>query len=425
MKILWLSHVVPYPPKAGVLLRAYYLLRAVAQRHELDLVAFIQEPLLRTFYGTLPAALEDCRRELEKMCRSVTFLPIEKLHRPLGKVATALESLLLGRGYTVRWLDGHHARRTLTDIAKSKSFDIVHFDSESLACFRPIFDRIPATLGHHNAEADMMRRRAQNESSLARKIYFSREARALRKYERAIARDYIAHITCSDLDSERLRLNMPGARFVTIPNGVDIEYFKPSGRAQEPHSLIFVSSMNWYPNVDAVLFLLRDIWPRIRSRCPEARLDIVGASAPPSVIALARSLPSVKLHGFVPDIRPLMEGATLYICPVRDGGGTKLKVLDALAMQKCVIAHPIACEGISVTPEVDIVVASRPEEFAQQVEALLGDAARRTAIESAARKLAVTHYSFEAIGSRLATLFEELGNEPGRSLKAPDSSPAP
>ena len=109
--------------------------------------------------------------------------------------------------------------------------------------------------------------------------------------------------------------------------------------------------MNWYPNVDAVMFLLQQVWRRLKSLRPELTLDIAGSNPPRVVVEAARSLADVRVHGFVPDIRSMVEAAALFVCPIRDGGGTKLKILDAFAMQKCVVAHPIACEGIDVTAD--------------------------------------------------------------------------
>ena len=408
MRVLWLSHVVPFPPKAGVLLRAYHLLGGVAERHDVDLVAFVQRPMLATFYQNLDAGLEECRVELASFCRSVTFLPIEKAVRPYGRARTALESLFSGRGYMASWLDGPNARRDISRIRESGRYDVAHFDSLSLACFRPLLPDPPATLGHHNAESHMMVRRSERERSWVKRMYFRLEGARLRRYERTIAPDFDIHITCSELDSERLRETMPTSRFVAIPNGVDTTFFALEGHAETPNSLIFVGTMNWYPNVDAVMFLLRDVWPMLRAHVPGVTFDIVGAGAPRRLTDLAARSPGVTLHGFVPEIRPLIERAALYVCPIRDGGGTKLKILDALAMQKCIVAHPVACEGIAVTPGTDIVFATGAADFAKTVEQLLADPVKRASIGRAARILAHTRYSFPSIAASFCAALESV-----------------
>ena len=408
MQILWVSQVIPYPPKAGVLIRCYYLLRALARAHEVDLVAFIQEPFLKTFYPDVETGLAECRKALEPFCRSVTFLPIEPLKRPKGQLRTALESLFLGDGYITRWLQGPKARAAISGLARENRYDLAHFDTIALAPYRELLGDVPSTLGHHNVESHMLLRRAEVEKDWLKKAFFSQEGRRLRRYEARVARKFAAHITCSELDNERLREFVPGLNTVCIPNGVDVEFLAPIHGPTRQDSLIFVGTMNWYPNVDAVLFLLREIWPLVIAKRPNATLDIVGAGAPATVTDLAATLPGVTVHGYVPDFRPMIDSAAIYICPVRDGGGTKLKILDALSMAKCIVAHPIACEGIVVTPDKDCIFADAANDFAEKVDLLLRDDVRRATLGSAARGLAVQRYAFDLIGQQLVRVFEGI-----------------
>jgi glycosyltransferase involved in cell wall biosynthesis len=408
MQILWLSHVVPYPPKAGVLLRTYYLLKSVADVHSVDLVAFVQRPLLETYYPTLEEALSDSRRTLEQFCRSVTFLPIESIERPFGKVRTALEGLLFKDCYMARWLKSDAATKVLSLMAQEHSYDLVHFDVISLAPYRRLFPDVPATLGYHNIESHMLLRRAKTDRQWLRKLYFRQEGGRLARYERQAAREFVGHITCSELDSARLRELSPDIEPVCIPNGVDIDYFAPLQVPTKRHSLIFVSTLTWYPNIDAAIFLLRDIWPRLKDLVPDVTLDIVGAGPPTTVVDLARQSDGVTVHGYVTDIRPLVRAAAIFVCPIRDGGGTKLKILDAFAMAKCVVAHPIACEGIDVADGQNVVLAESGAEFAQRLASLLEDDELRARIGSAARELAVSRYAFDAIGAQLERYFSSL-----------------
>jgi polysaccharide biosynthesis protein PslH len=415
MRILWLSHLIPYPPKAGVLLRAYYLLKAVAEQHEVDLFAFIQEPWLTTLFDSREQGLTESRRALEAICRRVEFAPIELLQRPLGKSRTALEALVSGDAYMLRWLQSKAAHSGIAQMAVAGGYDLVHLD---IVCLAPFCTSLPSNmtiaLNHHNIESHMLLRRADNESSRVKSWYFRTEGRRLERYEQRLAGEVALNVTCSDLDTERLRAIAPRAKCLTIPNGVDVEFFRPAGTATRPDSMIFVGTMNWYPNVSAVLFLLREIMPRIRAKRPNATLDIVGANAPPEVRQLAAETPGATLHGFVPEVRPLIDSAALYVCPIRDGGGTKLKVLDAFAMEKCLVADPIACEGIAVENEKDVVFASSPEEYEARVLELFDDEVRRRAIGKRARELVASNYSFESIGRRLADAYSALTHEAAR-----------
>jgi polysaccharide biosynthesis protein PslH len=408
MQILWASHLIPYPPKSGVHLRSYHLLKAVAARHEVDLIAFVQEAWLRVFYRSREEGLTECARELGRFCHSVRFLEIESAARPGGKWRSAAAGLVLPASYTARWLDGAAGRRAFADAARAERYALAHFDTIGLAPYRPLLAGVPATLGHHNIESQMLLRRAENERSPLRRLYYLQEGRRVRSFERRTAPQFAAHITCSDLDSERLRAIAPQARVETIPNGVDTDYFRPSGRVAPRRSIVFVGSLNWYPNVSAVEFLLREIWPALKRAAPELALDLVGSAPPASIQGLAAALPDVTVHGFVDDVRPFMEEALLYVCPIRDGGGTKLKLLDAFAMQKCVVAHPIACEGIAALPGKEIELAESAAAFVAVIQELLAEPERRASIGRAARELVVSRYAFPAIGRRLCELFESL-----------------
>jgi glycosyltransferase involved in cell wall biosynthesis len=420
VEILWASHIIPYPPKSGVHLRSYHLLRGLAASHDVDLLAFIQEPWLDVFYPSRREGLEECARELGKLCRSVRFLPIDNLKRSVGKLRTALKGLICPTSYTIRWLQSAQAHAAFAEAAQRAQYSLAHFDTIGLAPFRAYFPSTPATLGHHNIESHMLTRRAENERSFAKRLYFLLEGARVRHYESRTAGDFDLHITCSELDCERLRAVAPSARVVAVPNGVDAEYFQPAHRDSTVPSLIFVGSLNWYPNVDAALFLLREVWPIAKVRHPDLRLDIVGSAPPKSVLDLAAGLIDVRVHGFVDDIRPLMDEATLYVCPIRDGGGTKLKLLDAFAMEKCVIAHPVACEGIDISPGVNVQLAESAESFADSIDRLVGDPAARVAMGRAARSLVVGAYAFSQIGRQLCGLFESTAKGSERPYH-PDS----
>jgi polysaccharide biosynthesis protein PslH len=424
MRILWASHVIPYPPKSGVHLRSYNLLRGVAARHDVDLISFIQEPWLDVFYSSRQEGLEECARELGKLCRSVRFLPIDNLKRWKGKLRTAFEGLICPTSYTIRWLQSPQAHAAFAEAASATSYSLVHFDTLGLAPFRTHFPHIPASLGHHNIESHMLSRRGANETSLAKRMYFLQEGARVRRYESQVVNGFELNTTCSELDSARLRAVAPSVRCVAVPNGVDTEYFRPTPSMSAVPSIIFVGSLNWYPNVAAVLFLLREVWPKAKDRRPNLRFEIVGSAPPPSVLTLAAGLEDVRVHGFVDDVRPLMDASDVYVCPIRDGGGTKLKVLDAFAMEKCVIAHPVACEGIDVSPGVNVQLAESADSFVDAIHRLMDDPSARQAMGRAARSLVVERYSFSQIGRQLCDLFESTAEGPraaqsGRPLRMP------
>lgn len=297
----------------------------------------------------------------------------------------------------------------------------MHFDTIALAPYQRLFVDTPATLGHHNIESHILLRRAGSEPNVPKRLYFWYEGQRVRQYEARVMARFAAHVTCSELDSDRLRSIVGCANVTAIPNGVDLEYFRPSGTVQShPPSIIFVGSLNWYPNVDAVLFLLKEIWPIVKAAVPALHLNIVGSAPPSSLLKLAAACKDVTVHGYVDDVRPLIDAATLYVCPIRGGGGTKLKLLDAFAMQKCVVAHPVACEGIAVTAGRNVELAESAADFVAAIHKLLADPLARESMARAARALVVEHYSFAQIGRRLCEVFESAASYHQRLSDVPE-----
>jgi len=212
---------------------------------------------------------------------------------------------------------------------------------------------------------------------------------------------------CSDVDQRRLKEIAPDSRIEVVPNGVDVDYFRPLTGVEQVPALVFVGTLNWYPNIEAVRFIAFELWPLLKKELSGVTVDIIGANPPKDICDVAVSDPDFHVHGFVDDIRGLIDRAAIYVCPIRDGGGTKLKILDALAMQKAIVAHPIACEGIDVTNGENVVFAEEPLEYVNAIRRLLDDPAERQRLGRNARKCAVDRYSYENIGESLSNLYIE------------------
>ncbi len=407
MRILWLSHLVPYPPKAGVLLRAYNLLRETSRYHDVDLFAFVQESWIRRFYPDLQEGIRETRHQLEAFCSVKDFAAIPWEQQIGGRLLLPAVSALGGLCYTVRWLSSRQARQQLRRIGETEKYDLVHFDTISLAQYRDCFGQIPCSLGHHNIESHMMLRRAELAGNPFKRLYFYQEGRRLQAYERATAAEFKVHVTCSTLDSERLGELIPQARIVDVANGVDIDYFQTDlARPIVRNSLVFVGTMDWYPNVQAMKWFIEQVWPELIAQRPEVSLGIVGSNPPDALRQLAARTVGVTIYGYVDDVRPYIQGADLYVCPIFDGGGTKLKLLDAFAMNKCVVAHPIAVEGINVSDGVDVRLASTVLEFTKSIAELLDQTEERSRIGNAARRLAENEYSFSALGRKFSDVLQ-------------------
>lgn len=408
-KVLWLSHVVPFPPRGGLLQRSFNLVAELAKQHDVFVVAFNQEDVLE---GALPEQddpLGYAVNELSKFLNGIRVIRIPFASCPARKLAVAVNAVFSPRGYSVDWLRSREFGQTIIDVKEEFSPDVVIFDTISLSLYQPLLDGVPSILDHHNIESSMMMERVKRERNFIKKIYFWQESIKLKRFESVNCKKHSTNITCSDVEKEKLiRLyGIDQADVTSIPNGVDVDFFQPLGCKKIAKSLVFAGGLSWYPNLDAMRFFKNEIWPKLTIREPDVVMTLVGRNPPAEFYSLKDK--RFKVTGFVDDVRPYLSSALCYICPIRDGGGTKLKILDALAMGSVIVAHPFACSGIDVIPEEHVLFAESADEFVEQILRVFGDKNLRIRLSTNARKLAVEKYSFEKIGAQLAGIVSGLG----------------
>jgi len=407
MRILWLSHLVPYPPKGGVLQRAHYMLREIAKYHEVDLVAFNQKDLLAPFFSSVDKGLDEARDLLGVFCQELHFLEIPVDKSKAGKHLLALKSIFTEDPYTINWLKSEEYSQLVQKLVSENDYDLVHFDTISLLPFFKHIGSIPAVLDHHNIESHMLLRRAENETHFLKKWYYRQEGTRLENYEKKYCPQFSLNITCSEVDAVRLRDIAIGSDVEEVANGVDIEFFKPEERVQKKCSLVFIGRLNWYPNTEAVRFIAHKLWPVLKAEIPDINIDIVGSNPPEDILVLAGEDANFRVHGFVDDIHGFFNKAAVYLCPITDGGGTKLKILDALSMQKAIVAHPVACEGINVTNGKNVIFAESIDDYITAIKQLFHDEKLRKTLGHEARVLIEEEYSYTKIGKKLSDLYQE------------------
>ena len=402
-KILWLSHFLPYPPKGGMLQRSYNLLKEISKNHEVTLLAFNQSKLCVT-----KADAENAFKHLGEFCKIAGLVDIESEKSSFNKLKLLLGGFLPGRTYTLDWLKSSNYSQVLADTLGLEKFDIIHVDTISLVPYVMNLSAYKRVLNHHNIESLMLLRRSENEKNMLKKLYFFYEGIKLKKYEKKVCPVFDLNITCSNLDSERLNSFSPDSQCLDIPNGVDLAYFKSTCSTAIDKSIIFAGGLSWYPNLDAMTFFLKEVWPRLSQEIPDVTMTVVGRSPAPWMAELQNVYPNLKVTGFVDDVRPYFDAAFLYVCPIRDGGGTKLKVLDALAMKKTLISHSIACEGIDVVENESVVFAETADEYINQIKSLFDNRERALMIAENGYKVVSEKYDFVKVGERLSSAYENL-----------------
>ena len=306
-------------------------------------------------------------------------------------------------------------REQVQELLAEEQFDLCVADFLVAASHLPQANPVPVVLFEHNVEYLIWQRLAALERRLVHKTVLDVEWRKLRRCEAAACAAADLTITVSDTDRRTLTEVAPTARIASVPTGVDTTYFTPGGRREIPHRLVFTGAMDWYPNHDAVLYFCDAILPRIRTRIPDVSLTVVGRNPGPHLASLARL--GVTVTGTVPDVRPHIDEAALYVVPLRAGGGTRLKIFEALAMAKAVVSTTIGAEGLGVTSNRDIVLADDPDTFAHAVVALLHDAPTRQRLGRAGRALVESTYTWrhaaETFEAHCEAILTEKAQNPG------------
>ena len=406
MRILWFSHIVPYPPKGGALQRNFNLIAQLASQHRVSLLTFNQHALISG-----ESALETAVAELGTFCERVKVLPLPADRSIPSKTSLIVKSAFTRTPYAVNWSQSAAMERLFRETVDSFQPDLIHYDAIGLAHYHDTSIPASQVLNHQNIESAMMRRRAQQEPNPLKRLYFHGEAEKIRRYERWHCPRFDLNVTVSDVDTATLQATVPGVRAEVIPNGVDVSYFTPGpARDEEEGTLVFAGGMGWYPNRDAMLYFAEVLWPMLKRQVPSVRMTVVGRRPPAKLVELSRRDPSFRVAGYVDDVRPYLARASIYVCPIRDGGGTRLKILDAMAMAKPVVATTGAIEGTASVPGRHVLVGDRPEEFVSCVVRALGDPALRWELAREARSLVEAEYDWNLIGRKMNRLYAGLAS---------------
>jgi len=407
LSILYVSPMPASPPRFGAQARMHGLMTQLSRRHDLTAVTLIDNDLFDA---------EDCLRAMQAYCREVVLVPKPYVGERLAWRLLQLKSLASTRSFERRLASVPAIQRALDRVLRAKRFDLVNLEFSFLGECNlrqgPPGERLPRlVVDAHNIDYDLARQYARTGSSLARRLYAGVNWRKLRREELGTYRDADGVYLCSAADERRLMDEVPGARTAVIPNGADVEYYQPRPTDPPPdgRTVVFFGHLSYVPNVDAVIHFVHDIWPRISEAHPEARFKIIGGSPPRSLQLLAG--PRIELTGFVPDLRPHLAAAMAVIVPLRLGGGTRLKIVEAMAMGKAIVSTALGAEGIEAEPGREIFIADTPEAFAGAVNRLLAEPERAAEIGKSARRLAVERYAWSSSARSLEIFYRSILEE--------------
>ncbi|HIQ04824.1 MAG TPA: glycosyltransferase [Anaerolineae bacterium] len=405
LRILMLTPQLPYPPHQGTSIRNYNLLAHLARHHDVELLSFLQPG--DNLFSTSP---------LWQVCRWIETVPAP--HRTLRqRVWTTLSS---------RWPDMALRLASLAMEARLEvlltvgEYDVVQIEGIEMARYSHIVRRRARkdtllVFDDHNAEYLLQKRTFLTDLRHPRRwlgaLYSLVQWQKLVHYEREMCRMADHVLAVSEADATALRQLLPDLSVIIVPNGVDVHYYadyKPatgtSTRPLAPHALVFTGKMDFRPNVDAVLWLSHEVLPLVQRQIPDAHFYVVGQKPHRRLRSLAHTS-SITITGWVEDVRPYIAGAAVYVVPLRMGGGTRLKLLEAMAMGKAIVSTGLGAEGFDVTDGRELLLADEPAAFADAVVSLLRDPDWRSRLGQQASAFARAHYDWESIVPRLEALY--------------------
>jgi len=392
MKILWVSPNFLHPTTKGGQIRTLEMLRRLHRRHEIHYVAFAK-----------PAEPEGPARAPEYCTQAYPVHHSIPSKGSLAFVGQLVANLFDPLPLAVARYRSAEMERLISGLLTQYRFDAVVCDFLFPA---PNFaDLSHSFLFQHNVETIIWQRHTQTAPDPIRKVFFGSQARRMLAYEGQACRNAGFVIAVSDIDAQRMRELFGVTHVAAVPTGVDVACFTPpAARESSQTDLVFLGSMDWMPNIDGVSWFAREILPRIRAQRPQTTFTIVGRTPPPAILALAERNPGIRVTGTVEDVRPYLWSSTVCVVPLRIGGGTRLKIFEAMAARIPVVSTSIGAEGLPVTHGLDIALADSPEGFATRCLELLASDEQRVRMAVAAWKLVDSRISWESA----ATAFEAL-----------------
>jgi sugar transferase (PEP-CTERM/EpsH1 system associated) len=415
MRILWLKTDLLLPLDKGGKLRTWHLMRHLAKQHEITYLAFA-EP------GQPPA---DVHGMHEVAARVETVTRSEPAKGTWQFYTDAAMHVVDPLPYAVGKYRSAEFRRRFDALVAEIDFDLIVCDFLFPAVNLPKRLPCPAVMFTHNVESEIWRRHAETKAGGLSKLLYGMQYGRMLHYEGDALRRFDGVLAVSDADRDTFDRIYPGAiqRPVhVVPTGVDIEFFTAAASDASSRELVFTGSMDWLPNEDAMLYFCRDVLPLIRAEEPNVHLSIVGRAPTPAVKQLAEQA-GVAVTGRVDDVRPYMRDAAVYIVPLRIGGGTRLKIFEAMAMGKAVVSTTVGAEGLPVTHGEHVLLADQPDTFARAVVHLLRDVDRRRQLEIASRALVVEKYDWSAVAGELETALERFAQSASGGEAAPEGAP--
>ncbi|MEA2626531.1 MAG: polysaccharide biosynthesis protein PslH [Candidatus Binatota bacterium] len=397
MKIAFVTARAPYPPDAGGRIRTFHLLREITREHAVTLVTAADGEVERHALAGLSSAVPGLAARIAAVPPRNGFV---------SRAVRTLRSPFDPLPWT--WAAYRHPEfvANLACALAESRFDVVHCDHVQVADAVASMPTPPRVLNLHNVESTIFRRLAETETNLVKRRLIAWQARKAARAEAAAFRRFDRCIAVSDVEREEIARIAPAVPLSVVPNGVDLVAFRPVEIAPTSPSVVFTGAMDWVPNADAVRFFARQVLPRLRASRPDVTFTVVGRD-PPAALVRELAEPGITFTGTVDDVRPYVAAAAVVVVPLRIGGGTRLKILEAWAMAKPVVSTTVGAEGLPVRDRGNILIADREDDLAAAIAELLGDPGRAAALGRAGRKTVEETFSWHRLGAALIEAYAQ------------------
>jgi glycosyltransferase involved in cell wall biosynthesis len=415
MRVAIVDEELPYPPNSGKRIRTFQLISRLAERHQITYV---------------------CHRNADAE-------EVEQAEAVFGELG--IETMVVSRPVQPRSGPGFYGRLAANLLSPLPYSVTSHTSDELLHAMRAVNDRQDIDLWQaewtpyaqsfqvlgnarrlimaHNVESEIWRRYYESETNPLKRWYIGLQWRKYEHFERRVFQQADLTVGVSDEDAALIREKFAGKRVEVISNGVDTAFFRPDRPERDPNQVLFLGSLDWRPNLDAVDQLLSTVFPAVRAQEPSARLCLVGRNPPEALCRRAASMPGVELHANVPDVRPFLDHSALMVVPLRIGGGSRLKILEAFAAGLPVISTRVGAEGLRVRDGDQLAIVDHPEQMAARILTSLRDPRPGLAQAEAGRGLVEEEYDWRILADQLDELWTRVAQPGARSVLLQEREP--
>ena len=394
MRILWLKTELLHPVDKGGKIRTYNMLKELKREHHIT-------------YLTLDdgSADSEARKSSREYCHELVCVPHHQREKfSSGFYGELLLNLISRYPYAIKKYESALMRKEIVERANN---DVVICDFLAPAINVPQTLACASILFQHNVEAMIWKRHFEVQKNPLKKSYLWDQWRKMNSFEKEMCQRFDSVVAVSAEDRDQMKEEYSVKAVFDVPTGVDVDFFTASGQeSSEARNVVFTGSMDWLPNEDAIRYYTDQILPIIRRSIPDVTLTVVGRNPYPGLVELSKRDPSIIVTGRVEDVRPYMERAAAYVVPLRIGGGTRLKIFEAMAMEKALVSTSIGAEGLPVTDGKELRIADTPESFAAAVVELLNDPAAAKAMGRRAGQIVREKFGWGGVAKRFAEICE-------------------